>query len=176
VKKLLIVLLLVCFTSVGCTGSFSLTKKVYNAHRSQPDKWTDELMFLVCVLVPVYSISTFADAIIFNSIEFWTGENPVNSVNKGSSEKFVNQDGSNAELSYGENKEIIINSKTAQGANQPIILEKTDSMVIAKDVQGNMLYASVKEGNSINVYDGNLELVKNFSSSDIAKTKEQLAK
>src|SRR4051812_41894210 len=76
-KKFVIALALLSFVSVGCTGSFMLTKKVYNWHRGMGDKWGDEFGFLLCVLVPVYGISTFADAIVFNSIEFWTGNNPV---------------------------------------------------------------------------------------------------
>ena len=174
-KKFLIILLLVCFTSAGCTGSFNLTKKVYNAHRSQADKWSDELTFLVFILLPVYGISTFADAIVFNSIEFWTGENPV-VLNSDPNKKFVNKDGSKAELGFNENKQVIITSQTARGNNPSIILEKTDSMVVAKDAQGNMMYASVKDGDGVRVYDHNLDLVKNFSAGEINKIKAQYSK
>ena len=76
-KKLVVMLTLVGFISVGCTGSFLLTKKVYHWHRSMGDKWSDEFGFLVCALLPIYGLSSLADAIVFNSIEFWTGKNPV---------------------------------------------------------------------------------------------------
>src|ERR1700733_5910107 len=67
-KKTIAVVLIVALFTTGCTGSFNLTRKVYNFHRSQTDKWSDELCFLLVVLIPVYSIATFADAIVFNSI------------------------------------------------------------------------------------------------------------
>ena len=76
-KKTIAIVLIVALFTTGCTGSFNLTHKVYNFHHSQADKWSNELCFLVVALIPVYSFATFADAIVFNSIEFWTGKNPV---------------------------------------------------------------------------------------------------
>ncbi len=61
----------------GCTGSFQMTRKVYNFHRSQTDKWQDELLFLAVAILPAYTLATLGDALVFNSIEFWTGKNPV---------------------------------------------------------------------------------------------------
>ena len=46
-KKTIAVVLIAALFTTGCTGSFNLTRKVYNFHRSQPDKWSDELCFLV---------------------------------------------------------------------------------------------------------------------------------
>ena len=63
--------------SVGCTGPFALTKKVHEWQTSPEEKWVDEAAFLGCVILPVYGISSLADAVIFNSVEFWTGENPM---------------------------------------------------------------------------------------------------
>lgn len=34
-------------------------------------------MFIGLTIIPVYDICLLADAIVFNSIEFWTGNNPV---------------------------------------------------------------------------------------------------
>ena len=63
--------------SVGCTGPFALTKKVHEWQTSPDEKWVDEAMFLGCVILPVYGIASFADAVVLNSVEFWTGENPI---------------------------------------------------------------------------------------------------
>lgn len=66
-------------TTSGCFGGFNLTRKVYNFNRTVSDnKWIQELVFLGLVIVPVYTIATIIDAIFLNSIEFWTGDNPVN--------------------------------------------------------------------------------------------------
>src|SRR5271167_2843263 len=76
-KKTVAIIMIFAFFTTGCTGSFNLTHKVYNFHHSQADKWSNELCFLIVALIPVYSLAMFADAIVFNSIEFWTGKNPV---------------------------------------------------------------------------------------------------
>jgi hypothetical protein len=80
VKKCMIALLALTVLLTGCTGPFALTKKVHNWQTSFEDKWVDEVAFLGCVILPVYSLSTLADGLIFNSVEFWTGDNPMNSV------------------------------------------------------------------------------------------------
>lgn len=64
--------------SGGCFGSFQLTRKVYNWNKTvSPDKWVQELIFLAtAALVPVYGLAAFIDAVVLNSMEFWTGKAP----------------------------------------------------------------------------------------------------
>ena len=61
----------------SCIGSFSLFNKVLSWNQSIGDKWVNELVFLACCIVPVYPVSWFIDSVVLNSIEFWTGDNPV---------------------------------------------------------------------------------------------------
>lgn len=76
-KKLIFTVSLACTLFMySCMGSFNLTKKIYNWNQSVGDKWINEVVFFV-FSVPVYGISVFADAVLFNSIEFWTGSNPI---------------------------------------------------------------------------------------------------
>jgi len=64
--------------SSACFGSFNLTRKVWTFNKNvSPDKFVQELVFLAFAAIPVYSIAAGLDALIINSIEFWTGENPV---------------------------------------------------------------------------------------------------
>ncbi len=80
--------------TMGCKGPFVLTKRIDTWVNSQSDDWTDELVFLVCVIIPVYGVCILGDAIIFNSIEFWTGDNPVASTTMGDSRMERLADGS----------------------------------------------------------------------------------
>ena len=77
-RGMLAVALAAVIFSNGCYGPFYLTRKVHqwNGEASQ-NKWIVEAVFLVCAWLPVYGIATLADAVIFNSVEFWTGENPL---------------------------------------------------------------------------------------------------
>jgi hypothetical protein len=61
----------------SCIGSFGLFNKVLNWNQSVGDKWVNELVFLVLCIVPVYEIAWFIDGVILNTIEFWTGDNPI---------------------------------------------------------------------------------------------------
>ena len=40
----------------------------------------NELVFIALNIVPVYPIAYLADAVVINSIEFWTGSNPMANV------------------------------------------------------------------------------------------------
>ena len=62
----------------GCFGPFHLTRRLYQWNTQVgEDKWERELVFLLLALSPVYSFTTLADAVVFNAMEFWTGNNPV---------------------------------------------------------------------------------------------------
>ncbi len=63
------------FTS--CIGSFGLTNKLLTWNRSIDSKFVNELVFIAFWIVPVYEISALADLLVINSLEFWSGSNPV---------------------------------------------------------------------------------------------------
>ena len=76
---------LMCFMTVStaCYGPFNLTKNVYHWNSGIKgsgevnDKWMKEFVFFGMIVVPVYMFSALLDAFIFNSIQFWSGDNPV---------------------------------------------------------------------------------------------------
>ena len=79
-KKTSVILLLSIVVSVtlgGCFGKFSLTRKVYQANSEVNDKIGRTLVTWAFVIVPVYGVSALLDFAIFNTIEFWSGRNPV---------------------------------------------------------------------------------------------------
>ena len=75
-SALILVLCLAVLMS-GCYGTFSLTKRLHHWNGSQDGRWVQEGVFLLLVIVPVYGICMLGDALIFNSIEFWGGNNPI---------------------------------------------------------------------------------------------------
>ncbi|MCE9669410.1 DUF3332 domain-containing protein [Myxococcus stipitatus] len=67
--------------ATGCFGSFKLTQKIWQFNKNiSGEKFVQWLMFLVLVIIPVYELGALIDALIINSIEFWSGNNPVSSV------------------------------------------------------------------------------------------------
>jgi hypothetical protein len=71
--------------SSGCFGSFQAVRNVYSWNKSFGDgnKWAQELMYIVIGgIVPVYGVAGMLDALVLNSIEFWTGKNPMTATTK----------------------------------------------------------------------------------------------
>jgi hypothetical protein len=63
--------------SAGCFGKFQLTRKVYDINQSIDEKYVRSATTWIFVIVPVYGVAALLDLIVFNVIEFWSGENPV---------------------------------------------------------------------------------------------------
>ncbi|MDO4319295.1 MAG: DUF3332 domain-containing protein [Bacteroidales bacterium] len=61
----------------SCIGSFTLTNKLLNWNSHIGSKFVNELVFFAFWILPVYEVSALADVLVLNSIEFWSGENPV---------------------------------------------------------------------------------------------------
>lgn len=78
-RRLVVALVLaLCLSLSGCFGGFKLTKKVHDFNGNvSKSKVVKEVVFLVLVFVPVYGFSIFLDAILFNTIELFTDENPI---------------------------------------------------------------------------------------------------
>lgn len=76
-KRLLAPVLLAGLFATSCIGPMNAYKSVlhWNSQVSE-SKWLNELLFL-----PVYPIAmpiaALGDVLIFNSIEFWGGNNPI---------------------------------------------------------------------------------------------------
>lgn len=74
----LAVILALSQSNLACFGSFNLTRKLWTFNNTVSDsKWLKWLLYLAFSIVPVYGIAVFADALVLNSIEFWSGKNPV---------------------------------------------------------------------------------------------------
>ena len=66
----------------SCIGSFTLSNKLLSWNKTINNKFVNELVFFAFWVLPVYEVSCLADVLVLNSIEFWTGENPVASSKK----------------------------------------------------------------------------------------------
>ena len=76
-KVATILLIAGSLTCSSCIGSFSLSNKLLSWNQSIGSKFVNELVFFAFWIVPVYEVSLLADTLVLNSIEFWSGDNPV---------------------------------------------------------------------------------------------------
>ena len=68
--------------STSCIGSFALTNKLLAWNRSVGNKIVNEHVINGFWILPVYEVSALADLVVINSIEFWSGSNPMASGKK----------------------------------------------------------------------------------------------
>ena len=81
-KKTYLTVALVCticgaLTLPSCIGSFTLSNKLLSWNKQIGNKFVNELVFFAFWVLPVYEVSGLADIIVLNSIEFWSGANPI---------------------------------------------------------------------------------------------------
>lgn len=64
-------------TLSSCIGSFKLTNDLLSWNKNIGSKFVNELVFFAFWILPVYEVAGLADILVLNSIEFWSGTNPV---------------------------------------------------------------------------------------------------
>ena len=85
------ILLAATVLTSSCVGSFSLFNKLAQWNKGATKcKFLNEIIFIV--ITPAYAVCSIADALVLNSIEFWTGDNPVAS-NIGKTTNVLGEDG-----------------------------------------------------------------------------------
>jgi hypothetical protein len=141
-KKLISLVLVLClfsFVLSGCYGSFQLTRKLWKWNGTVGDKWINEVVFLVMNIVPVYGVAGLVDVIVVNSIEFWTGKNPVSAAN-GKTIKVVSVADKQAVLSYYGNNRMKMDLFDKTQPLQTVLIEKSaDGGAICRDRSGRLL-------------------------------------
>lgn len=76
-RSIAALLLAACLS--GCLGVNGLTTRVQRFNLTAAEgPWGREFLFLGMFVVPVYPLCILADMLVLNSIEFWTGKNPIN--------------------------------------------------------------------------------------------------
>lgn len=61
--------------AAGCFGKFQLTRKLYDINQAIDEKYVRSAA--TWLFLPLYGFTGLLDFVIFNVIEFWSGENPV---------------------------------------------------------------------------------------------------
>ncbi len=75
-RSALVAALCLATLSTGCYGPFNATQKFHHWNGSMGNKWGNEAVYLVTGWF-MYPLCVIGDTLIFNSIEFWGGTNPI---------------------------------------------------------------------------------------------------
>jgi len=77
-KALAVGILALGLGSSSCLGPDNAFKSIRNWNAGLSDQdWVNEVVFLGLTIIPVYGIALFGDVVIFNTIGYWTGDNPI---------------------------------------------------------------------------------------------------
>lgn len=135
----------------GCYGNFNLTRKVYAWNGGLGDKWIKSVAMFVMVVIPVYGVVGLVDYVLLNTIEFWTGSNPV-TMKEGEKEiRIVNWKGGEYRLTATTNRldvEEITGGKRGRTASLTFDI-RTQSWIASSGGSHNRIIEMVGEDGRI---------------------------
>jgi uncharacterized protein DUF3332 len=77
-KKALVAAVLSLGLFSSCLGPNKLWNKLHDWNmQATENRWANEGIFVLCTVIPVYGVSYLIDIIVLNSIEWWSGSNPM---------------------------------------------------------------------------------------------------
>ena len=126
VKNLSLIVLTAAFLFQSCIGSFNLTRTVYDWNRNIGDKFVNELVFLACIIVPVYGVATIVDAVVLNSIEFWSGSNPMALKDGEKHQQLIEMDGKTYQLT-SEKYKMTVEELGVNGSKTVMVFREEDN-------------------------------------------------
>ena len=136
-----IAVVLLAFTVLsGCYGRFPMTRAVYRINGdiggrvdgdSTMKRFVRSIVMWVFIIIPVYGVAMFVDAIALNLVEFWTGEPiDISGIQKDGYEyAFRSDDGREAIMTISREGEIV---------GQTHFTRVSDSLMEVRGAQGNL--------------------------------------
>ncbi|MDR0307336.1 MAG: DUF3332 domain-containing protein [Chitinispirillales bacterium] len=143
VRKFVCTAVLAAFTCVslsGCYGSNQLFNKVHTWNGSLGDKFINSLVHFVFWIIPVYEICLFADIVILNVIEFWTGSNPVA---MGDTYEETDVNGNKIFAVRNEDGTLSVNMLDVNGNKADFILERDGDLIRAVNTEGVVIASQI---------------------------------
>ena len=127
----------------GCYGPFQLTRRLHSWNGHVGDKWENEIVFLLMVIVPVYDLAVVGDALVFNTIEFWTGNNPMANAAPQTSTQRVARGDTEAVLTQTASSSLRQMTIQPLHHGQPmdgLVIKDVDGVTVAMDASGQVRY------------------------------------
>ncbi|MBQ4358452.1 MAG: DUF3332 domain-containing protein [Paludibacteraceae bacterium] len=148
-RKLIVAVSAVLASSVlfsSCIGSFALFNKVLDWNQGLGNKFVNELVFICLNIIPVYGISGLIDAIVLNTIEFWTGSNPI----AGNTVKTVKDENGTFYITSHENGYTI--TKEGQEGQLDLVYNKEDNSWSAEKDGQSVKFLTFVDENHVKMY------------------------
>ncbi|MEN6445677.1 MAG: DUF3332 domain-containing protein [Candidatus Cloacimonas sp.] len=152
ITRLVSIALLAIFIAVGifgCYGNMSLTKKVYQFNGSVGDKYVQSIVNWAFWACQVYEIAMVLDVFVFNTIEFWTGNNPI-TLNEGEQMiKYAEGPNGKLKIDITKNRIEISQPENSSAQDNIVLVYDPASSSWTMNNNGNSKKIASMEGNNI---------------------------
>jgi len=122
----------------GCYGSNACFNKLHQWNGTLGNKWINSIVhFLMFCVIPVYGICLgLVDGLVLNTIEFWTGSNPL-----ASGDSYFEKDAQGNTIAAVKNSDgtMSVEVTTAEGQKANLTLQRDENVVRALDAEGNLV-------------------------------------
>ena len=146
-------------TLSSCVGSFALTNRVLAWNNRVGSKFVNELVFFAFWVLPVYEVTSIADLLVINSIEFWSGNNPLTASTKAVDTEhgryLIDCDGKGYTITYavtGDKTRLNFDDESqtwsvlsAEGEDIPFMTMLDDSHVRMITPEGNFMEVELSD-------------------------------
>jgi hypothetical protein len=145
VRRVIAVTLL-CSSSLvfasGCFGSFSTLRQVYSWNRSvDSNKWAQYGIFLATNIVPVYLSAGIFDLMFTNSVEFWSGRNPMAA---GATRSLETEDGQEVSMQMRDDGAIDVAVRAPSHPDAHLVVVREGDSIAAYDENGAIVARATK--------------------------------
>jgi len=149
----------------GCFGSFGATTALWKFNKGVSDnKWLQWLVFLGLSILPVYALFVLGDVIVINTIEFYTGKNPIASAQNlgGGRTLALSQDAKDPNLVRAE---IRTEREGAPALVRVFFIEKQDTGLVIMDEQRRVVTRTTGQRGLIELFGRDGELLLSMDDS-----------
>ena len=120
----------------GCYGKYACFNKLLAWNGSLGNKWLNSIVHFAMNVIPVYGIAMFVDMLVLNTVEFWTGSNPL-----AAGDSYYEKDAQGNEILAVKNADgsMTVEMTTAAGEKATMTLQRDENVIRALDAEGNVV-------------------------------------
>jgi hypothetical protein len=161
--------------TTACYGPFNLTRNVYHWNSGIKgsgevnEKWMKEIVFFGMIVIPVYMFSALLDAFIFNSIQFWSGDNPVKATDAGrnGATRVVRLGGITVTMVESDQGTTVTYERNGIVERRATIETKVTGYRLINETGALLAEAEMGQDGSVTLLDRDCQVVKQWTSDQL---------
>jgi hypothetical protein len=143
-----IAITLVCASTLlgttGCFGSFWTLQRLYHWNTTvEENKFARWGIFMATIIVPVYPSATIFDLVFTNTVEFWTGHNPM-AANAGTTRTIHTEDGEDVSMRLRDDGAVDVAIRAPSKPDLYLVVRNEGDSVAAYDDRGRLVARGVE--------------------------------